>query len=78
MTTCDLKFQRISVFIIVILSSFISAYASPSDVLLKAASRGNIDMIKILEDNGASLLKPRIDGVTILHIGACANDLPLL
>ena len=46
--------------------------------LLWAASRGDIDMIKVLVDNGASLLKPRVDGVTILHIGACANDLPLL
>jgi ankyrin repeat protein len=46
--------------------------------LLWAASRGDLDVIKGLVENGASLLKPRKDGITVLHIGAVNNDLHVL
>jgi ankyrin repeat protein len=35
-------------------------------------------VIKELVENGASLLKPRRDGITVLHIGAVNNDLHVL
>ena len=46
--------------------------------LLWAAAHGNVDMVRTLVDNGAQLLKPRKDGVTILHIAACENDVRML
>ena len=35
-------------------------------------------MVKELLENGASLLKPKMDGLTILHIAASQNDIHLL
>jgi ankyrin repeat protein len=46
--------------------------------LLWAAAHGNVDMVRTLVENGAQLLKPRKDGVTILHIAACENDVRML
>lgn len=46
--------------------------------MLWAAARGELECVEALVDNGASLLKPRKDGVTILHVSACANDLYVL
>lgn len=46
--------------------------------LLWAASNCDLNMIKALIESGAQPLKPKRDGATILHIGACTNDLRML
>ena len=35
-------------------------------------------MVKFLVDNGAYLLKPKKDGVTVLHLSASVNDIHTL
>ena len=35
-------------------------------------------MVKLLVENGASLLKPKADGMTILHVAASVNDIHTL
>jgi len=35
-------------------------------------------MVKALVESGASLLKPKKDGITILHIAASQNDIHML
>lgn len=35
-------------------------------------------MVKFLVDNGAHLLKPKRDGMTILHVAASNNDVHVL
>ena len=35
-------------------------------------------MVKLLVENGASLLKPKADGITILHVAASVNDIHTL
>jgi ankyrin repeat protein len=35
-------------------------------------------MVKELLENGASLLKPKKDGLTVLHIAASQNDIHML
>jgi ankyrin repeat protein len=35
-------------------------------------------MVKFLVENGAHLLKPKKDGMTILHISASSNDIHTL
>ncbi len=43
-----------------------------------AAARGEIEIVKSLVDSGAQILKPRKDGVTVLHLAASANDVHIL
>jgi ankyrin repeat protein len=35
-------------------------------------------MVKLFVENGASLLKPRRDGLNILHLCCCSNDIHTL
>jgi ankyrin repeat protein len=35
-------------------------------------------MIKALVENGAQVLKPRVDGITALHLAAVTNDVFVL
>ena len=46
--------------------------------LLWAAAQGKLDIVRDLVDNGAHLLKPRKDGVTVFHIAACDNNVRML
>ena len=32
-------------------------------------------MVKLLVENGASLLKPKTDGITILHVATCSTEI---
>jgi ankyrin repeat protein len=43
-----------------------------------AAYKGNLPMVKALVENGASLLKSKDDGLTLLHISASLNDVHVL
>jgi ankyrin repeat protein len=45
---------------------------------LWATMTKNIDMVKLLVNNGASILKPKKDGLTILHVAATINDVRIL
>jgi hypothetical protein len=46
--------------------------------LLWAASKKDVTMAKLLVECGASLLKPKKDDLTILHIAASLNDIHTL
>eukprot|EP00347_Sterkiella_histriomuscorum_P009685 403340270 len=46
--------------------------------LLWAAQQSDTTMVKYLVENGASLLKPKKDGLTVLHVAACQNDIQTL
>lgn len=43
-----------------------------------ASLKGGVGMVRFLVDNGAHLLKPKKDGMTILHIAASNNDVHIL
>jgi ankyrin repeat protein len=45
---------------------------------LWAAAKKDLSMVKFLVENGAHLLKPKKDGMTILHISASSNDIHTL
>ena len=46
--------------------------------MLWAAARGELEIIRILVENGAQVLKPRSDGITALHLAAATNDVHVL
>ena len=46
--------------------------------MLWAAARGEIETLQSLVESGASIVKPRKDGVTVLHLAATNNDIPVL
>jgi len=46
--------------------------------LLWAATRKDLSVVKLLVNNGASILKPKSDGMTIMHIAASQNDIHML
>jgi ankyrin repeat protein len=35
-------------------------------------------VVKLLVENGAQLLKPKADGMTVLHVAASSNDIHML
>ena len=35
-------------------------------------------IVKMLVDSGASIMKPKGDGMNVLHVGASSNDIHLL
>ena len=43
-----------------------------------AATSKNIEMVHMLAENGANLMKPKKDGLTIMHIAASINDIHVL
>jgi hypothetical protein len=46
---------------------------------LWATTNGDVDMMRaLIEDGGAQILKPRKDGVTVLHVAACMNHVKAL
>ena len=43
-----------------------------------AASKGDLQMVQMLVQLGAEILKPKKDGFTLLHIAASQNDIHVL
>lgn len=35
-------------------------------------------VVKLLVENGAEILKPKADGMTVLHVAASQNDIHML
>jgi ankyrin repeat protein len=46
--------------------------------LLWAATKKHMTIVKLLVESGATLLKPKADGMTILHVAASQNDIHML
>ena len=46
--------------------------------ILWAAARGELEIMQSLVDGGAQILKPRKDGVTVLHLAVVNNDVHVL
>ena len=46
--------------------------------MLWAATRKHMTIVKMLVESGATLLKPKGDGLTILHVAASYNDIHML
>jgi hypothetical protein len=45
---------------------------------LWAAAEADLEMVKTLVDNGAHILKPKKDGLTVMHLSAYIGDVRML